>query len=246
MEITMPLLFAFLLFVQTADLTLNVHRNVGYSAGSQIQGSFHLEVLSTAQLTAVTFKLDGDTIIGTASASPFALDFRTDDYPPGLHALTAEAQTADGRTLVSPERRFEFITAEQGNEAAFRLIGPILGVVGLVLLLVFGSQLFIVMRGKTANMPLGEPRAYGFFGGTICPNCQHAFSRHWWALNMVVGKLDRCDHCGKWNIVQAVGIDRFNAAIAAEREQAQPTTPPAERSADDKLRKQLDDSRYSE
>jgi len=229
---------------QDDELTLYVRRNFGYGGGSQIQGNFRLEVEGPANLVSVTYKID-DLIIATTTEPPFRVDFDTDVYPLGWHDLTAVGQTADGRTLVSKPRRFEFVPASVGYEAAGRIAGAVFAGVAVVFLLVIALQALVLGRNRTA-LPLGAPRSYGLFGGAICPKCGRPFPLHLWGLNAGAGKFDRCDHCGKWSLVRRASPEALRAAEAAELAQSRPETPFAEPSPEARLRRELDETRYTE
>jgi len=58
-------------------------------------------------------------------------------------------------------------------------------------------------------------------GGTICPRCNHPYPFHIWGLNLVGGRLDRCDQCGKWAYARRYQPDVLAAAEKDEMEQAQ-------------------------
>ena len=230
---------------QTEDLTLSVRRNFGYGGGHQIQGSFRMEVTGPNNLTAVTFKVD-EQIVDTLTQPPWRVDFQTDDYGLGEHTLTATAETTAGRTLTSNTRSFEFVSAEVGWQAGANIALPILGAVGIILLIGLASAFLPNLTGQKVTVPLGAPRKYGFFGGALCPKCHRPFSRHWWGLNAGLGKFDRCDHCGGWSIVRAESPARLREAEAAELQLAQPEAPVAELTAEEKLKRQLDESRFVE
>ncbi|MCC6188910.1 MAG: hypothetical protein IT318_07735 [Anaerolineales bacterium] len=230
---------------QDDELRLFVRRNFGYSGGSQIQGSFRMEAEGPADLASVTFKVD-DQVVGADSEAPFRVDFDTDDYGLGWHDLTAQGETASGRALVSAARRFEFVSAAAGWETAWRIMAPLLGVLLVVMLLVVGTSLLQLRRGRRHPAPLGARRNYGLFGGTICPKCGRPFALHLWGLNLLVGKLDRCDHCGRWSVVRALPLEQLRAAEAAERRAAQPAGEHPAESAEEQLRRQLDDSRFTD
>lgn len=232
-------------WAQDAELTLSVRRNHGYSGGSQIQGSFRMEVTGPEDLASVTFKVD-DRVVDTVTQSPWRINFQTDDYGYGWHDLTAIGQTTAGRALSSNVRRFEFVSAAEGWEAAGQIAIPMFSILGLILVAGLVSAFLPDITGKKTNVPLGAPRQYGFFGGAICPKCQRPFSRHWWGLNAGLGKFDRCDHCGKWSLVRAVSATRLREAEAAELQMAQPAAPLVELSPAEKLKKQLDESRFTE
>lgn len=230
---------------QDDELRLFVRRNFGYSGGSQIQGSFRMEAEGPADLASVTFKVD-DRVVGTDREAPFRVDFDTDDYGLGWHDLTAQGETAGGRALVSAARRFEFVSAAASWDAAMRLMAPLLGVLGLVLVAVVAMSLLQMRRSRRNPVPLGARRNYGLFGGTICPKCGRPFALHVWGLNLLVGKLDRCDHCGRWSVVRALPLEQLRAAEAAERRAAQPAREQPAESAEEQLRRQLDDSRFTD
>lgn len=233
---------------QTPELQLSVRKTFGFNNGSQIQGSFRVEASGPANLASVTFTLDGQTL-GQANAAPFTFEFNTDSFAPGWHALGANGRTSDGQTLVAAERRYEFLSAAQAQSSVTRLIVPLLAVVGLALVVGLGSQLFIALRGgrPRSTLPLGAPRNYGLMGGAICPKCQRPFPMHWWGLNALPGqKFDRCDHCGKWSLVRWASSQELAKAEAAERKYAQPSAPQHELSPEEKLKRDLDASRFDD
>ncbi len=233
---------------QTATLTLSVSKTFGFNNGSQIQGSFRLEVAGPANLKSVTFTLDGQPL-GQVSAAPFRYDLNTDQFAPGWHTVGASGQTADGQTLTAADRRYEFLSAAQAQSSLTRFMVPILGLVGLLVVVGLGSQLFFVLRGgkNRSALPLGAHRTYGVLGGTICPKCQRPFSIHWWALNALpTRRFDRCDHCGKWSLVHAVSPAELAKAERAELKYAQPTAPQVELSPEEKLKRELDSSRFDD
>lgn len=231
-------------FAQAAQLQLSVRKNFGYNNGSDIQGSFRVAASGPANLTSVTFTIDGETL-GVANAAPFQMNFDTGQYAPGWHTLGAAGQTADGQTLTAGEKRFNFLSSAQANANAMNLVFPILGIVGLVVALTIGSQVFMATRRNKTALPLGAARQYGLLGGAICPKCQRPFSIHWWGLNAgITQKFDRCDHCGKWSLVHAASRAELARAEAAEMQQARPAEPIAEMSAEEKLKRDLDSSRF--
>ncbi len=232
---------------QGAELTLYVRKNMGFNSGSQIQGSFRIEASGPANLTAVTFTLDGEAL-GTVSAAPFQISFDTGQYAPGWHTVGATGRTADGQTLTATEKRFEFLTSAQTAQSMQTIILPLLGIIGLVAVVGVGSSLLVGMRsGKRNALPLGAARNYGLLGGAVCPKCQRPFGIHWWGLNAgLFQKFDRCDHCGKWSLVRRAGPEVLAAAEAAEVRLARPETPIAAVSAEEKLRRELDASRFTE
>jgi hypothetical protein len=63
---------------------------------------------------------------------------------------------------------------------------------------------------------------------------------------MVFGKLERCPYCGKWGIVTARPLDQLRAAEAAEVVDAQTGALQEPEDETERLRKQLENSRYQE
>jgi hypothetical protein len=147
--------------------------------------------------------------------------------------------------LTSNEIRVEFVSAEESGKAAFKIIVP-------VLILVFGVMLislagpYLIGGGKLVHLPLGEPRNYGPRGGAICPKCQRPFKVRLLAFNLLFYKLDRCPYCGKWGLQRLRSLLELRAAEAAELEMAKPGEAASQPSEADKLRKDLDDSRFQD
>ncbi len=231
---------------QEQDLILSVRRNFGYSAGSQIQGSFRMEIVNPpADLVSVVFSLD-DTVVGTVSAPPYRLDFDTDDYPLGWHALSATGQTADGRTLTTAKRRFEFVSAEAGWQVVGGIALPMLALIGGVMVITFLIPLATAALGRRSAVPLGAERSFGLLGGAICPSCQRPFAIHFWSLNLAFQRFDHCDHCGRWSLVRRATPAQLAEAIAAEARHARPEAALAQLSPEEELRRRLDDSRFTD
>lgn len=233
-------------YAQNEELQLAVRRNFGYGGGSQIQGNFRMEIdTPPANVISVTFLIDG-TAIGTDTEPPFRIDFDTGDYANGWHDLTATAQTSDGRSLASEARRFEFVPVEVGFEVGGRIAGLIFAIVGGIFVFVMALQFLLSGRNKTASLPLGAKRNYGWVGGTVCPKCQRPFALHWWRFKLGVASYDRCDHCGKWSFVRSASPAQLAAAEQAELAQAQPEKAIASENEADRLRRQLDETRYTD
>jgi DNA-directed RNA polymerase subunit RPC12/RpoP len=227
------------------SLSLRLSRDFGYSSGSgQIQGTFSMHVTGPANLARVDFFIDGKQI-GEAAKAPFSLQFSTGSYPLGIHKISAVGYTSDGKELHSSEVTAEFVSADQGLKSTGKIAIPILVFSGLAVLL---SALFPVLtgRGKRSQLPLGESRNYGIKGGGICTRCGRPFSFNVLAPNLVIYKFDRCPYCGKWSLVRIASLTELRKAEAAELEAAQASKAVPEESEEEKLRKELDDSRYQE
>lgn len=227
------------------QFSLSMRRDFGYSSGSgDIQGTFSMNIRTNASLEKVVFLMDGKSM-GEDNEAPYKLQFNTDSYAMGLHTLSATGYTYDGRQLQSNEIRAKFVSASEGWQTAMKMIVPILVIVFGGILLTFVLPI-ILRKGKNVELPLGTPRSYGLAGGGICSRCRRPFALHVMAPNMLMGKLERCPYCGKWGIVHHRSLNELRAAEAAELEQAQTTVSAEPLSEADKLRKELNDSRYQD
>jgi len=225
---------------QDGEVRLSLSKAWGYSLGGQIQGLMNLSVAGPKDTVSVRFELDGQEIT-TVTQPPFSIQFNTDKYPPGWHKFSATVQTSSERTLTSNTISAEFVSAEQGWQGAQRIIIPLAAIVIIAILASLGGQFLLSGRGKQRPEP-GAPRNYGIEGGAICAKCGRPFARHFFSPNLLVGKLERCPYCGKWGIVAAASREALAAAEAAEVEASKPAVPEA--SPDEKLRRQIEESRY--
>ncbi len=237
-------------WAQEDGLTISVSKQFGYNMGSQIQGTFKIRVRGPEDLSVVTFLLDGELLDETTTA-PFEFTFKTDDYSPGWHGITAIGTTTGGQTLTGRTVNFQFVTAEAAGEGTMKLLVPVI-VFAVATLLI--SAVFPMLTGRkqssaydpSAYTP-GEPRSYGMFGGVVCPKCGQPFGMHWWGLNIsLVGKFDRCPHCGKWSLVRRASREALIDAEAEEHTAHTATTPRPASNVEEKLREQLDDSRFTD
>ncbi len=219
-------------------LTLSLTKNIGSKLGNQCQGRFTLSVRGGQDLTSVTYEIDGAPM-ATVSRAPFSLAFDTGQYPLGVHRLSATAQTAGGETLKSNELTVEFISAG----SALRIWGPIVGVLLLIVLLGSIVPQLAGGRGKQRFEP-GAARSYGLSGGTICPRCRRPYALSALGLNLLTGKLQRCPYCGKWTVARRAGPEALAAAEAAEIGSTRPAV--SSPSDEDRLRREIEDSRYQD
>ena len=235
---------------QEQGLTISVNKQFGYNMGSQIQGTFKIRVRGPEDLTAVTFLLDGE-MLGEATAAPFELSFKTGEYTPGWHEIVATGTTSGGQSLTSRTLSFQFVSAEDAGRAAAKLIVPILV---LVVVAVLATGVFPLLSGRKkpavydlASYTPDQPRSYGVLGGVVCPKCGRPFGMHWWGFNIsFVGKYDRCPRCGKWSLVRRSSREELMAAEAAEYAAHTASSPRPAPSAEEKLREQLDNSRFTD
>ena len=249
MKFRIALLFALILsllaanaaLAQTEELTLSFSRDFGYSSGTgDIQGSFSMKVSGLTDLARVEFYID-DIKIGEDSESPFRLQFTTDNYPLGLHEMYAIGYTADGREYRSRVVTANFVSADEGWQAAGKIAIPLIVVVFGAILLSVGVPM-LIGRGKREELPLGAERQYSLRGGGICPKCKRPFALPLFSMNLGFSKLARCPYCGKISVVRVQPPVKLRQAEQAELEQAEGQVPVI--SEEEKLKKELDDSKY--
>jgi DNA-directed RNA polymerase subunit RPC12/RpoP len=234
--LTLSFLLPSALAQEEPALTLTMRRDFGFGMGSSIQGTFSLHASGPDDLQRVVFYMD-DQILAEVNAPPFRHQFNTDNYPPGVHTYRADGFTASGAELTSNGITRNVITARESNQTMVWTIVPIL------LLSLGVPALFALLSIR--KRPEGDIPIDGAFGGAICPKCKRPFARHWWSLNLIVGKYDRCPHCGRWSLVQATHPDLLQASYEAMKQaDAQSTPPPPTDPAND-LRRRLDDSRFN-
>jgi hypothetical protein len=222
----MVLVFILGLFIPTTGGVLaqdegyrvRVRKDFGYGWANEIQGRFTISLYGDETLVQqVTYFVD-DQILGTVTDAPFKYQFQTKDFEPGSHRLSAEVQLQDGSTQETNAVVYEFLASKAANQQVTKLLLFIGGATLAVFVLGALIQSFLTKKNKPKEWKPGEPRNYGFFGGTICPRCGHSFPRHIFGMNLVVGRLDRCDHCGKWVMTTRATPSALRAAEEAERE----------------------------
>jgi hypothetical protein len=153
--------------------------------------------------------------------------------------MYAIGYTADGKSIRSRTIHATFVPASEGTQAVLKFVIPLLAVVFGAMLLAAGVP--IVLGRRTVQLEPGTARQYTL-GGAICPKCGRPFAIHLYGMNLLGRKLDRCPYCGKWSLVRYASIDQLRAAEQAEVQAAQAQVP--EESAEEKLKKELDDSKY--
>lgn len=224
---------------EEGGLELRLKRRFGYGGVGEIQGAFTLRVEAPVPLRRVTYYLDGQ-VMGTAAEVPFEFRFSTGEYETGLHEIWAEGVTQDGLTLRSQTIRVNFLSAEEAWRAGARVMGILLAAVGG--LSVAAWLITRALARDRGNFVLGR---YGLSGGAVCPRCGLPFARPFWALNMLVGKLSRCPHCGKWSIVPRSSQQALQEAEARYRAlQAAGEEAPAPGETD--WRRLLEESRFEQ
>lgn len=246
------LLYLFLIFLLLAptcvfaqqdqsELSIRLRRDFGYGGfGNDIEGLFTIIPSGPGDLAQVRFYIDGQ-LMAEVREAPFNHQFRTGEYELGLHTIHAIGITAEGEELRSNEISAQFVAPEVGRNAAVTIVLVVLGLI-LGVMIISGLVTMLTRRGsKTAG---AVPTSYGLLGGTVCPNCSKPFARHWWGLNLVTGKLDRCPHCGKWSMTRRAYPEQLRLAEEIMRQEQGPRVekPSVEKSQD--YQRELDESKY--
>lgn len=198
--------------------TINLRRNWGYGAGSNIQGSMTLSLSGDlVSITRVEFFID-DQLLSDQNEAPFSFSFNTDNYEEGVHELHARVYTKNGEVISVGPSIYNFLSSADAMNTTFRLIGVILGIT------LFGMAIsyFISSRSRSS----GE-RGVGPLGLAVCKRCGQTFPRSFFGINLVAGKFERCPHCGKWQLTRR--------ASETEIEQAERKLHPEEHPAVEKL-----------
>jgi hypothetical protein len=225
---------------EQAELSISLRRDFGYGGfGNDIQGTFTIRASGPDDLAEVQFYLD-DVVIAVDQESPFAFQFNTGNYDPGLHTISAVGILADGSEIRSRELTQDFLSDDDAMGKTIGLVGPILAISALAMVL--GAIVPALMGKKGSNRPIGE---YSAAGGTVCPRCQFPFSRNVLSPNVVYGKLERCPHCGKWSIRPRASHPELAAAEERLRA-AQEETGQIKVDEQDNLKRALDDSRFED
>lgn len=224
---------------EEAGLVLKLSRDFGYSSGTgKIQGTFSMKITSSMNLEKVVFYID-DMAIGEDNTPPFQYQFNTDNFSLSKHTIHAEGYSADGRAIQSNVITVQFVSPDEGWQAAIKITIPIIGLVLLAILISFALPL-IFRRGKPKQIIL--PKKMGGLGGTICPKCGLPFSIPFFKINLLFGSLLPCPYCGKWVIIHPVNKADFEVALLNAKSQ-QKSESSIHQSEED-LQKEIDDSRY--
>lgn len=239
-----------------AGLTVGLLRTFGYGGFNEIQGNFRFSAKGPVDLVRVVFYLDAQ-VMGEDTKAPFQLDFVTDTYPAGVRSLRAVGYTASGQVMTSNVITTRFLSASQAQGQTVKLVvgllGTILGLMGLSALVtgyLTRGRRHVAAAVRPANGiagPVRRPADYGWMGGVVCPRCGKPSPCLWYAPNLVMGKLQRCPHCGRWAIVgraSANELARAESLLAAEPQPVEGTA--LARSSEDQLQADLERSRYED
>ena len=239
-------LFPVTAFAQEDGLQIRLRRNWGYGGFGEIQGLFTVSASGPDNLAIVTFYLDGE-VMAEVDQAPFSYQFTTDDYPLGEHTFSATGTTSTGDTLNSNEITTTFVEASEGWSSVSKILIPTFSIIVVALLISFIVTFYT--GKKRLNPPAGTARQYGYSGGAICPKCDRPTPLHWFGLNLGTRKYDRCENCLKWSSMKALNTSQLRQAEADEllRLQADENALLAgSLSEDQKLKKDLDESRFQD
>jgi hypothetical protein len=105
---------------------VSLRRDFGYGAGMDIQGNMTLSLKGDeSAVKRVTFLLDGEELFSKESA-PFTFSFTTDDYPSGVHQLSARVETTDGQTFTTDALTYNFLSRQAASQSTRGIILPLL------------------------------------------------------------------------------------------------------------------------
>ena len=229
------LLTASLSYAQSSSFTIKLNRDFGYGGfNGDIQGRFSLKVTSDEDLSSVTYFID-DQEMATLTSPPFRLQFVTDTFDPGWHTISAQGTFSDGTIIQSNEVKREFVAKDATWD---KMKGILIPVLGITLLISIGFPLISARNKK--NFELG---VYGIKGGAVCKKCQLPFTRSYFAPNMVIGKLEKCPHCGKMQITISASTQNLESAEKryASSNQGSEIT---QENEEDKLKKMIENSKF--
>ncbi|MFZ3069992.1 MAG: Ig-like domain-containing protein [Anaerolineaceae bacterium] len=219
---------------------VSLRRDFGYGNGADIQGNMTLRLVGNEDnVTRVTFLMDEQTLV-SLETPPYSFSFTTDNYPSGIHKLTARVETKDDQIFSTKALTYRFLTAEQANSGVKDILIPILGVVAIV----FAVSMLGQFKSDRKMTPTdGQPKVYGgLYGGAVCPKCGHPFQRSVFGMNLVARRLERCPACGKFVMTTQASAAQLAAAEEIERAKVTGWSEPLEEK--DKTVDQLEESKY--
>lgn len=225
---------------QNDDYRINLRRDFGYGNGMDIRGTFSIRLVGDETLVEQVIFLIDKQPIGTVNDAPYRLQFHTDDYDLGLHSLIAEVTLQDGTTLQTESIQANFVSADQEGKFVTTVLVGIFGAIAVSFIIMAIIQTVVFKKKKGENGP--QKKNYGLLGGTICPKCGIAFPRHLWGINLFVGRLDRCDHCGKWVMTTRATPAALRTAEDLDQSGTQPDK--VEIPPEKTLEQRLDESKF--
>lgn len=220
-------------------LQISIRRDWGFGMGGLIQGRFTLRADGPEDLVEVRYHIDGQ-LMSAVAEPPFSYQFHTDDYSTGVHEIYAIGVLENGGEIRSQSLTLEFISGEEAGGSISRFIIPL--VIAIAAISILSALLPSLLGRNKDRFMLGQ---YGPAGGAVCPACKMPFSRQVMSPNLVVGKLSRCPHCGKWTIARRATQAELDEAESRYRRDQDQGLPQAPDQSND-LRRQLEESRFEE
>lgn len=187
--------------------SVSLRRDFGYGNGADIQGKMTLSLKGDeSQIKRVVFLIDGKEM-AVLTQPPFKTSFSTDTYAIGQHELSAEVETVQGEVYDTRGLTYNFIGSDQVGKSMQKILLPVFGVIAASLLISY-----LVGKPKKSGNEPGQISYGAMWGGAICKACGLPFSRSPFGMNMVIGRLERCPHCGKWQFTQRTSTERLAEA----------------------------------
>ncbi len=124
----------------------------------------------------------------------------------------------------------------QAGKTIFPILGIVLGAV------IISAIVPLLMSRRTKKLPLGAERNYGAGGGAICPKCHRPFPLSLLTPHLAFSKIAICPYCGKLSLVRPEPIEKLRLAEKAELVGEKAMVP--EETEEEKLKKEMDDSKY--
>jgi len=219
------------------SLQLGLTRNYGYGGLGKIQGNFTLKILNPpAELSLVEFYFD-DMLITEVNQEPFNYKFHTSEFSEGEHKMAAVGYLDGGEVLESNRITKVFLSSDQAWGETQNIIVPIL--IGTAVLSILGIGIPLLFN-RSKDFVLGK---YGPAGGAVCPRCDLPFSRLFLSPNLMVGKLVRCPHCGKFSVLAQAAQARLREAETRFGSKDKPNISKAKQND---LSRLIDDSRFED
>jgi hypothetical protein len=240
------LLLSLLVPIQTyaqedeGSITLNVRRIFGFRLMNRIQGRYSFSVDGPDNLEKVEILMDGE-VVYELTGSPFKVEFSTAEFPPGVHSFRAIGYTEDGKILQSEPGEYAVLSAEEAQEGLGKYFLPL--IIGIIVLIALAGIFSGLITGRRGKYRIGE---YGTAGGAICKRCGFPFSRHILSPNLVIGKLERCPHCGAVAIVRRGSPTELQEAEQRILTSLQGVQEDRVEMKDERLKRMIDDSRYED
>jgi len=200
-------------------ISLSINKIEGYNLGSDINGQFTVSAKVSSEVVRVEFYLNGTLQYNDTAGAPFSWTFDTTNYALGNYNITAVAYDSSGQqaTAVLSQNFVEV-------PVFWSIILPIIIVVGSIALII--SYVWSLLK---ASNP------------TKCPKCGHTYTPNR-ILSIKLGNFayfTRCPKCGNFFWGKSIKDKPKN-------DEPSPSTSPDTLTEDERLRKDIDDSKYED